>query len=240
MSPVFVAVMAVIVIVAGISIWRGFKTRPANAGDVERRWPPPLARATPQSTAARVSLETQIAALAEAGLAMNAGVTVDDLLHSFPREEYEIEPWHCLLFMLGIEIERPPAGRRICDVAFDFDFECIEGPGSYVQIVRAFARIAGVENKLAALSDSVDLSASAGDVSYSIDGTLHKVPVRIDNDWADPDAVKRILLDLAAAGDGRRFWHADNGQAIVLFFLPDDIASRVNALTGDALQPLLP
>jgi len=238
MSPVAFSVIAVIVIIMVVSLWRDLRDRPVTADDIERRWPSPIAQAPEKSTAERVPLEMQIAALADAGLAMNAGVTVDDLLHSFPREEYEIGPWRCLLFMLGSEIDAPPEGRRICDVALDLDFECITGPGSYLQIVRELARIAGVENRLESLSDRLDQSASAGEVSYLIDGAAHIVPVRIDSDWADPQAVTRILHDLAAAGDGRGFWGADNGQGLVVFFLTEEAASRVNAVTNGELQRL--
>jgi hypothetical protein len=37
--------------------------------------------------------------------------------------------------------------------------------------------------------------------------------------------------------DGRRFFAMDNGQAMVLFFLDDVAADRLNELTGGRLHP---
>ena len=99
MSPVAIAVITAIIIIMVITLWRDIRERPVTAEDIERRWPSLIVQTPGKSTAERVPLETQIAALADAGLAMNADVTVDDLLHSFPREEYETGPWRCLLFI---------------------------------------------------------------------------------------------------------------------------------------------
>jgi hypothetical protein len=210
-------------------------TRPRMTDEMLRQRVAPGSSLRSAPKGPRIPLETQIAALAEVGVTMNPGVTVDDLLHSYPREEYEIGPWHCLLFMYGSEIEREPWGRLICDGAWNFDTECVEGPGSYVRIVRELARVAGVADKVTAIADHIDMNATAGDVTYVIAGAAKAVPVAIKDDWADPDAVADIMLDLEALAGGRRFWGADNGQASVVFALTDEVAARVNALTGGLL-----
>ncbi len=51
-----------------------------------------------------MKLEKQLAKLAELGLALDPGITIDDLLHSFDREEFEEEPFDLVLFALGIVI----------------------------------------------------------------------------------------------------------------------------------------
>ncbi len=41
-----------------------------------------------------MKLEQQLAKLAEFGLALDPGITIDDLNHSFKREDYEQEPFN--------------------------------------------------------------------------------------------------------------------------------------------------
>ena len=110
---------------------------------------------------ARVALERQIELLRDAGLALGPSVTVDDLLHSFPREEYEDDPYALLLIMYGAEIEREPFGRRISAMAWDFDLECIEGPGGYVMIVEELARLTG---RPGLITEVTDAKGHSGDI----------------------------------------------------------------------------
>lgn len=181
-------------------------------------------------------LEEQIAALAAAGLPLNPGVGVDDLLHSFPREEFESNAFILLLIMYGMEIEKPPYGRRFCDRAWDFDTECIVGDGSYVSIVRDLAAITGASEIVSSVSDTVDISKGAARLTYTIGTCTRAIEPVVQDDWADPATVETIMDDIAAAiGDDRWFWAVDNGQASTVFFLPAAIADRVNALRPDVL-----
>lgn len=227
MSIAIILVVVVTVAAVAFEIWRSSPRGPITQLDVPRT---PAKPAPPDGP--RIPLEEQIAALAAAGLSMNPGVTIDDLLHSFPRDEYEVGPWHCLLFMYGVEIERRPWGRYI-GPGWDFDVECVNGTGSYVAIVEQFARISGVA--VTDVSDTIDMNAPTGELRYTIGGVAKTVPVEINNDWADPAAITMITSDFEEAGDGRAFWGADNGQATVMFYLSDAVAERVNALTGGLL-----
>jgi predicted transcriptional regulator len=182
------------------------------------------------------TLEQQIENLANAGLRLSAGVTIDDLLHSFPREEFESAPYTTLLFMFGVEIEREPWGRHFSDVAWDFDYERIDGPGSYVAIVNELARITGRAGIVSNVTDNVDMRAPTATVTCTIGGKRRTLEAQMENDWADPEAVQTIARDIeAAVGDGRTYWAADNGQAVILFFISGETAAKVNALTNGAL-----
>jgi hypothetical protein len=79
-----------------------------------------------------MTLEKQLAELNRLGLNLADGVTIDDLLYSFGRQEYEKKPFDLILFVLGIEVERKPWGRPICSRVWNFDTECINGTGDYV------------------------------------------------------------------------------------------------------------
>src|SRR5688572_17241880 len=104
-----------------------------------------------------MKLEHQVAALAELGLRLEAGLGIPELLHSFDRAKYEARPFELLLFMLGAEVEAEPWGRRFCNRVWNFDTECIVGTGAYVAIAKQLARVAGRPDALTGLRDHVDL-----------------------------------------------------------------------------------
>lgn len=90
-----------------------------------------------------MKLEDQLATLADLGLALEPGVTIDDLLYSFDRGAYEKRPFDLVLFTLGVEVEREPWGRPFCRRVWNFDTECITGDGSYVSIAKRLCEVAG-------------------------------------------------------------------------------------------------
>ena len=181
-----------------------------------------------------VTLEQQLETLAQLGLTLNDGVTVDDLLYSWERGEYENQPFDTILFMLGSEIEREPWGRNVCDRAWNFDVECIEDTGSYVTIVRNLCRVAGTPDLISALEDFVDIEHGTAWLKYTIDGEDRHYTIAVDNDWADPETVSAVMEDIER--DGKRFYGKDNGQASIWFYLDQPTADKLNALTGNALK----
>lgn len=180
-----------------------------------------------------LSLEKQLDVIANLGLTLNEGVTVDDLLCSFDREDYESEPFDLILFVLGIEVEREPWGRSVCSRAWNLDMECIEGTGDYVQIVKRLCEVAGQPNLMTEIEDPVDLESGTAWLKYKIDGVAHNYTVRVNNDWADPDTIAKIMADIER--DGFRFYAKDNGQASIWYYLDSDTAQKFNTLTNNAL-----
>lgn len=224
----WIVAVAVVVVAVAASLYLG-KGKASPKVAVTLQPPGPLESTEP--------LERQIAHFEAAGLSLNPGITVDDLLHSYPASGYAGDPYRLLLFVYGSEVEREPWGRRICDAVLNFDYECIEGEGSYVQIVEAFARLAGVSSLITDCQDDADLSKKIGTLTYRAHGEPRSVPFRIDNDWADPKAVMAILSDMARlAGDDRSFWSTDNGQAVILVFVNKETSKRLNALAEDLLE----
>ncbi|MGY8768596.1 MAG: hypothetical protein ACKVH8_09235 [Pirellulales bacterium] len=189
---------------------------------------------TPIQETTTVTLEHQLETLGQLGLTLNDGVTIDDLLYSWDREEYENEPYDMILFVLGSEIEREPWGRNICDRAWNFDIECIEATGSYVTIVNNLCRVAGKPDLITDLEDVVDFKNGKAWLKYTIDGELRHYTVPVDNDWADPDTISAVIEDIER--DGKRFYAKDNGQASIWFYLDTDTADKLNVLTGNALR----
>ena len=185
------------------------------------------------SESERVSLEEQLAELEKCGVRLNEGISIDDLLYSFDREEYEENPYNTILYVVGFEVEREPWGRYFSDNAWDFDVECIEDNGDYERIVRNFARITGSTNRITDLEDSVDHEDAIW-LKYKIDGQERKFDIPIDNDWADADTVSEIMEDVEI--DGKDFYAVDNGQATVWFYLDNSSAKRLMKLSKGLLR----
>lgn len=181
-----------------------------------------------------LSLENQLAALADIGVAVNPGVSVDDLLLSFPRARYEEKPYELVLFVLGIEIEREPWGRFISDIAWNLDVECIENVGDYVFILSQLARIANARERITHARDFVSLEAGNAWLSYELDGEPRKYTAQVNDDWADPAVLTAIMSDLASAG--RDFYPVVDGQSATWFYLTKEQAMRLNRLTSGALS----
>jgi hypothetical protein len=184
-----------------------------------------------------MKLEEQLAELARAGLELEPGVTVDDLLYSFDRESIEAKPFDLLLFLFGVEVEREPWGRAFCRKVWNFDTECIESSGAYVAIVQRLADVAGATGRLTDVRDHVDIEGGEAWLEYTLDGKHRRCVAEVRDDWADMEVVCCVMEDLAAGG--RRFYSKDNGQAMILFFLDEAAARRINELSNGALEPVV-
>nr|WP_298113951.1 hypothetical protein [uncultured Pseudomonas sp.] len=181
-----------------------------------------------------MKLEEQIEKLSEIGLFLNDGVSIDDLLLSYSREEYESAPFDLILFVYGIEIEEEPWGRFICDQTWNFDIEAIEDNGSYVEIVKQFHRISGKSKRIEGLKDSIDIEGSRALLQYEIDGVKRELKPVVDNDWADAEIIEKIMNDLRQPG--YNFYPKDNGQASIWFYLSEQQALALNKLANNVFN----
>ena len=191
-------------------------------------------RTTSPESRMKMTLEQQLAALADLGFRLNKGITVDDLLYSFDRGEYENKPFGTVLFMLGSEVEREPWGRNICDRAWNFDVEFIEDDGAYVTIVQNLCRVAGTPQLITEIRDFIDFEDGKAWLKYMIDGKSRHYDVAVDDDWADAKVVGAVMEDIER--DGMRFYAKDNGQASIWFYLDSETARKLSKLTGQKLK----
>jgi xanthosine utilization system XapX-like protein len=183
-----------------------------------------------------LELETQLAKLAELGLVLNAGIEIEDLLYSLDRSELEAEPFLPLIGLLGIEVERAPWGRPICDRVWNFDTECINAPGDYVKIVQKLEMLTGTPDYLTDIVDKVE-EADAW-LEYTIEGRRQHWSIEINDDWADMMTLSYVMEDLQR--DGKQFYSIDNGQAMILFYLDPETANKLGDLCHEDLEPVIP
>lgn len=183
-----------------------------------------------------VPLETQIEGLRQAGLTLAQGRTIEELLSSWSRKQYESDPYGLLLFMYGSEVEEAHEERVFCERGWNFDMECLSQAGDYMHAFERILAITGKPNLITAMSDTFRFDAEACEIRYMINDRERVLSAKVDNDWADYEAVAAFARDVETnIGDGRRFWSADNGQAVILFFLTDAEAAKVNALRPETL-----
>jgi hypothetical protein len=184
-----------------------------------------------------MKLETQLEKLAALGLSLNEGITIDDLLYSLDRSTFEANPFEPILHILGIEVERQPWGRWICDRVWNFDTECIYAKGDYVKIIKRLCLLTG-DPELADITDFFDSEANSAWLEYTIDGRKQRHAIEVNDDWADTLALTYVMEDLQR--DDKQFYTKDDGQAMLLFYLDRDTAIALNDLCGDALEPIIP
>jgi hypothetical protein len=223
----------------GWRVWREPQARGAQAGTIAKVQSSRNAGADFPGAwrGPSVPLATQIDALKGAGLALAPGRTIDELLTSWPRAEYESDPYNLLLFMYGVEVEVQPWGRFFCERGWNFDMECLNEAGDYVRAFENILRITGQPRLATRMSDNFNPNAKVCEIRYTMGGRASVLKAKVGDDWADPEAVAAFVRDVETTiGDGRHFWAADNGQASVLFFLTDAEAARVNELRSDILM----
>jgi len=159
----------------------------------------------------RLSLERKLQLFANGGVTLAPGMSVSDLLRSFPRDQYESD-WQLLAISLGAELE-DGSGRHLSDQLWHFDAECIEDRGAYVAIAARFATLAGGALPLQEISDEVDIEAGRARLSFRLDGARHEWDAEVNEDWADPSILSRFarLLRQRSAAAGKRFTYLDLG-----------------------------
>lgn len=198
----------------------------------------PVARDADNTKPQIMTLEDQLAKLQGCGIALDDGITVDDVLYSFDRSAYEEKPFDLLLFILGAEVEREPWGRPFCSRVWNFDTECIYQTGDYVKIVKRLCMVAGKPDLITDATDSVNLESGEAWLKYTVDGVSREWTVEVNDDWADTLTLSYVMDDIER--DGYRFYAKENGQAQVLYYLDTKTAEDINALSNNALKAVLP
>jgi hypothetical protein len=185
-------------------------------------------------------LERQLEELAKLGIAPAPGVGVDEFLGQLDREALEDPPFDLLLTVLGTPIQQEPYDRPMCSRAWNFDPECIAGPGDYMAIVRELLRVANKPpNFFKDLKDSIDFESGESWLEYRLpNGTQRHWDVELDEEWADIMVVNYVMADIEEGGN--HFYAKDNGQALVLYYFDDQTAERLEDLAPGCIGRVLP
>jgi hypothetical protein len=181
---------------------------------------------------AKLSLEDQIARLAELGVRLAPGVRVEDLLRSWSREDLEAEPFQNVLIALGGEIERAPYPPASPDV-WHLDTECVEDDGAYVAVAERVQLLARDRVTFTNIRDRVNLDAEKVWLAFSAGGDKYRWDLEVQDDWIDTNVFTLFEEVLAKHADGLRFIYLDLGGQDCLLLLGDENRhERLRAATG--------
>jgi hypothetical protein len=180
-----------------------------------------------------IPLEEQLKTFGAIGLSLNADVTEDDLFSITPKSELEARPYAALAEAMASDLEREPF-TPLCERLWMLDYECIEGPGSYREILERLERLTAYGLAMERIEDHVDLDAGEAWVQFTSRGTRYQWDVKFDGDWVDPLLLAAYAVRLREGGSVLELYsnHTDYGQVAMLgAFLPDD-KRRFDALTS--------
>jgi hypothetical protein len=101
------------------------------------------------------TLEEKLAVLEECGLRLAPPFSVDELLQSWNRRDFEKEGFDLVLVGLGMTEEKEP-WRHHCVNLWHFDTECIEDSGDYKRIAARMMEMSQGSLVLQNIEDHVD------------------------------------------------------------------------------------
>lgn len=185
-----------------------------------------------------IPLEEQLDTLARCGIRPLPGRTVDELLESFEREQYEEDPFALLLTMLGAEVETgESAGEPFSDAVWTFDTECIEDHGAYVHIAERMRDLARGDLPIEGIADYVDVDEGVAWLSFRLDGRVQRWDATVNNDRVDPAVLSRFAALLASRRTPRRYTYLDlGGQACLLGCATEPQLAQLRRATGLDVQ----
>jgi hypothetical protein len=156
----------------------------------------------------RVSLEDQLEALASCGIRLRTEFSIETLLESFSREEYETKPHIGALIRLGGEVEREP-WTALSDNMWHVDMKCIETTGDYTHIAERMKALAQGELPIENIRDHVELENGDAWVAFELNGETIEWHARVHENWIDPGILSNFCSLLTAQGGTRRFTFFD-------------------------------
>jgi hypothetical protein len=183
--------------------------------------------------------EEQMSFFKELGFELNPGISEDEFLYSFNKEQYEESPISLMLFVFGIDVEREPWGRPLSNNAVNLDFEAIDDEGSYTEFFSHLARVAAQLDSFTVLSET-GYELPEITITYKLGDRERVLEAMVNSDWADITAIDQFIADLEANDkSGRRFWGSENGQARIFMMLTDQQASAINTAKPGLLFRIL-
>jgi hypothetical protein len=161
-----------------------------------------------------LTLEQQLASLADCGITLNSEATPDDLLSHYSREQYEAVPYKELIPILGLELEREPFAP-LSDRLWMCDYERIEDHGAYADVIDRLDRMSESSLHISDVTDHVDIDEGTAWVEFHKSGSRIHWDAKVHNDWLDPNIVVKFDKLLKDDPAGFRIYsnHRDFGQS---------------------------
>ena len=173
-------------------------------------------------------LEEKLSILEECGIKLAAPFTVNDLLESYSRADYEKAGFEKLLIVLGITEEQEPY-RNHCVNLWYFDTECIEDDGDYKKIAERMAEMTQGSLWFENVRDSVDIENEKASLSFSFNGQEIEIDCKVEDDWVDTAVFNQFVNLLKQADPSKVYIYYDlGGQDCIIGCVTKKELKRLN------------
>ena len=154
------------------------------------------------------------------------------------RRRWQEEPWIELLWILAGPREDVDSEVSFSKRLLHWDTECVEGPGSYCDLVRALARAFEGCVTITDVTDHVDTRARTARLHCRIDGADVDLAPVVDDDWLDGDVLVDVVGRIEARCDWGAYLLPEGGQDFALLVLRQVDLPAFEALIGADLAPV--
>ena len=151
---------------------------------------------------------------------------------------WQEEPWTELLWILAGPREDVDDEVSFSKRLLHWDTECVEGPGSYCDLVRALARAFEGCVTITDVTDHVDTRTAR--LHYRINGADVDLTPVVEDDWLDGDVLVDVVGRIEARCDRGAYLLPEGGQDFVLVVLRRADVPDFEALIGTDLAPVAP
>ncbi|MDI4645890.1 hypothetical protein [Cohnella hashimotonis] len=168
----------------------------------------------------QISIEDQLANLAEIGITLKPNIDIGDILgRAF--KDYEKNPYIHLLMRMGGERERAatPIDLYSSNDVWCFDRECIEDHGDYVSPIRRIAEMVGAALSVTEIEDYVDIEAGEVWIAFNANGANRRYTIHANDDWLSLEILTIFSDLLAASGSSKRFFFSDIGNEVLVVLI---------------------
>jgi hypothetical protein len=175
-----------------------------------------------------MTLEQKIAVLADCGLKLSEPFTVDDLLTSWDRVDYERSGYNLTLVGLGMTEEQEP-WRNHCVNLWHFDTECIEDNGDYRRIAERMTEMAQGSLRLENIQDHVDIEKDEAWLSFFFRGEDIRINCKVEDDWVDASIFIRFVELLGQSDPSKIYIYYDlGGQDCIIGCVTKEELKKLN------------
>lgn len=170
----------------------------------------------------------------------NHAKLIEKLLIQFDRKIYEEQPYILLLTILGAEIieDNGEVLRMSYDV-WNFDTECIDEEGIYIELMKYFTNLSKSEFSLRHVESKVDFDNKEGYISFEYEGDVYKWSIAINEDWLDLNLFRELGKLASRKNGNKNYYFFDDGQSLTLIYCDRNSCRELNKLSGSKFLELV-
>ena len=162
------------------------------------------------------TLENKLEELKACGLQLSPPFTVEDLLKSWERKEYEKDDFDLVLVGLGMTEEQEPWRFHSANL-WHFDTECIEDNGDYKKIAERLVEMTRGSLQLEDIKDHVDVEGGEAWLSFKFKGKQVKMDWKVQDDWVDSAIFSKFVELLRDSDPSKMYIYYDlHGQDCII------------------------